>query len=261
MEKALFIKNEKYDIPAIVNIPAGEKLPFVVMCHGTASDKNEAGNMYADLAAALAEKGVASIRMDFAGCGDSTDSGINQTFMNEVSDTVKAYEYMCENETVDTGRMGIIGFSQGGRVMAQFMDTHRDKAKAAVSWSGACHNGIGVFAGWFEAFYEKAVKEGYVAMPMDWRSDFIVPLQWFEDIRNTNPMDALKKYTGPLLCVAGSADVLVPCAHADEIAATNEKAEVIIYEGADHTFNVLTGDKSIAQDVITTTADWLAENL
>ena len=124
MEKAILIKSDKYDIPAVVNIPDGEKLPFVIMCHGTASDKNEVGNMYADLAAALAEKGIASIRMDFAGCGDSTDTGINQTFMAEVDDTVKAYEYMCENEQVDTAKAGIIGFSQGGRVMAQFMDTH-----------------------------------------------------------------------------------------------------------------------------------------
>ena len=261
MEKTLFIKSEKYDIPAVVNMPQGENLPFVIMCHGTASDKNEAGNMYADLAAALAEKSVASIRMDFAGCGDSADSGINQTFMAEVDDTIKAYEYMCSNEKVDTERAGIIGFSQGGRVMAQFMETHADKMKAAVSWSGACHNGIGLFAGWFETFYEKAVKEGYAAIPMDWRSDFIVPLQWFEDIRNTNPMDALAKYTGELLCIAGREDFLVPCAHADEIAATNEKAEVIIYDDADHTFNVLTEDTSIAKDVIATTARWFAEKL
>ena len=261
MEKAILIKSEKYDIPAVVNIPDGENLPFVIMCHGTASDKNEVGNMYADLAAALAEKGIASIRMDFAGCGDSTDTGINQTFMAEVDDTVKAYEYMCENEKVDTAKAGIIGFSQGGRVMAQFMDTHADRIKAAVSWSGACHNGVGVFAVWFMMYQKKAQEQGYIAMPMDWRSDFIVPAQWFEDIKNTNPMDALKKYKGALLCMAGREDPLVSYTHVDEIAATNENAEVIIYDDADHTFNVLSEDNSIAQDVIATTAQWFCENL
>jgi len=261
MEKNLFIKSEKYDIPAVINIPRGENLPFVVMCHGTASDKNEVGNMYADLAAALAEKGIASIRMDFAGCGDSADSGINQTFMAEVGDAIKAYEYMCANENMDVSKAGIIGFSQGGRVMAQFMDTHADKIRAAVSWSGACHNGVGVFAVWFLMYYKKAVENGFITMPVDWRSDFIIPLQWFEDIKNTNPMDALGKYTGALLCIAGREDQLVHYTHADEIAATNENAEVIIYDDADHTFNVLTEDTSIAQDVIATTAQWFCENL
>jgi len=262
MVKDFVIKNEKYDIPAVITTPETEgTYPCVIMCHGTGSDKNEAGNMYLTLAGMLAERGIASVRFDFAGCGDSADSGINQTFMAEVDDTAKVYDYICGIETIDTERIGIIGFSQGGRVMAQFMDTHHDKIKAAVSWSGACHNGTGVMQGWFDAFYSQAVEKGYSAIPMGWRSDLIVPLGWFEDIKNTNPLDALAKYKGQLLAMAGKNDELVPYTHADEIAATNENAQVIVYDDADHTFNSLTEDTSVAQDVVLTTADWFAENL
>lgn len=262
MKEKLMLKSENYHIPAVFTCPDGNnKYPCVIMCHGTGSSKDEAGNQYLDLSERLAEKGVASVRFDFAGCGESSDSGINQTFMAEVSDTIKAYEFAINNDRIDSDRIGIIGYSQGSRVMAMFLDSHYDKIKAAVSWSGACHNGIGVFSGWFDAFYPQAVEKGYVSVPMGWRSDLIVPKAWFDEIRNTNPMDALQKYSGDLLVIAGDADVLVPMPHCEEIAATNEKAELIIYEGADHSFNVLTEDKSISDNVIETTAQWLAQHL
>lgn len=262
MTEKLFLKSEKYDIPAVFTLPDGaEKAPCLVMCHGTGSSKDEAGNQYADLAALLAEKGIASIRFDFAGCGESADSGINQTFMTEVSDTVKAYDYVCSRKEIDSDRIGIIGYSQGGRVMAMFLDSYGDKIKAAVSWSGAFHNGIGVFKGFFDMYYQQAVENGFVAIPLGWRSDLITPLAWFDEIAATNPMDAMKKYKGELLVMAGDADFLVPMPHCEEVAATNDKAELIIYEGADHNFNVMTDDKSISEDLIQTTAQWLADHL
>ena len=262
MVEKFFLKSDKYDIPAVFTLPeSAEKVPCLVMCHGTGSSKDEAGNQYADLSALLAEKSIASIRFDFAGCGESTDSGINQTFMAEVEDTIKAYNYVCDRDEIDANRIGIIGYSQGGRVMAMFLDSFYDKIKAAVSWSGAFHNGIGVFKGLFDMFYQQAVENGFAAIPMGWRSDLIAPLAWFDEIANTNPMDAMKKYKGELLVMAGDADFLVPMPHCEEVAATNEKAELIVYEGADHNFNVMTEDKSISEDLLNTTAEWLAVHL
>ncbi len=262
MIKKLFLKSEKYDIPAVLTLPErNDKAPCLIMCHGTGSSKDETGNQYADLSDTLAEKGIASIRFDFAGCGESADSGINQTFMAEVNDTVKAYEYITDLDEIDSDRIGIIGYSQGGRVMAMFLDNYHDKIKAAVSWSGAFHNGIGVFAGFFDAYYSQAKKAGFAVIPLGWREDLIVPLAWFDEIRDTNPMDAMKKFKGDLLVMAGDADFLVPMPHCEEVAATNEKAELVIYQGADHNFNVMTEDKSISMDLVKTTAEWLEEHL
>ena len=83
--------------------------------------------------------------------------------------------------------------------------------------------------------------------------------------RTTEPSrserEEMKKYKGELLVMAGDADFLVPMPHCEEVAATNDKAELIIYEGADHNFNVMTDDKSISEDLIQTTAQWLADHL
>ena len=65
-----------HTVPATVTIPtsasADAKVPGVVMLHGTGSNREEAGNGYAMAAPDLAMAGIATIRIDFMGNGDST---------------------------------------------------------------------------------------------------------------------------------------------------------------------------------------------
>ncbi|MDR0597372.1 MAG: hypothetical protein LBG14_02580 [Treponema sp.] len=56
----------------MLTLPEGAgKFPAVVMLHGYGSNKDEAGNGYKLIAAELAKKGIASLRIDFMGNGDS----------------------------------------------------------------------------------------------------------------------------------------------------------------------------------------------
>ena len=45
--------------------------------------------------------------------------------------------------------------------------------KFAISWSGACHDGIGVFKGWFDEYYQEALENGYAKIPMFWRENLL----------------------------------------------------------------------------------------
>ena len=65
----------------------------------------------------------------------------------------------------------------------------------------------------------------------------------------------------PVLAVAGAADEIVPCSHTKEIMAegTNKQSKMLILPGADHIFNVLSGDKTMSEHVLDVTADWFAE--
>lgn len=264
MEEKVSIKSELYDIPAILNSPnIGEKYPAIILCHGTGSFKDEVGNLFIKLSESLKERGIASIRFDFAGCGESLAKQQDLTFYGEVSDTEKIYSYLLDCHKIDSKRIGILGFSQGARVMAEFIGKYPEKIKAAVSWSGACHNGAGVFEGWFEEFYEEAARNGYAQIPMFWRDDLILSKKWFDDIRDSNPMDSLSKYKGAILAVSGTEDELVPYIHAKEIAsACNGKiSEYGIIDNANHTFNILEKDKAFADKVIKDTADWIAINI
>ncbi|HIW12736.1 MAG TPA: alpha/beta hydrolase [Candidatus Salinicoccus stercoripullorum] len=266
MESNINISNETYDIPAVINVPETNAgvFPAVILCHGTASQKNEVGDLFVKFGDELAGAGIASIRFDFAGCGDSRAEQTDLTFYGEVSDTEKVYEYLVDHESIDSDRIGILGFSQGARVMAEFLGDHTDSIKAAVSLSGACHNGKGVFRGWFERYEDELEKKGYATIPMGWREDLILPAKWFDDVKKSNPMDELSKYEGSILAVSGTDDELVPYRHVHEIIDMCSKAEIRdlkIIKDADHIFNCLDAERSKAEYVLDSVSSWINRHI
>ncbi|MEI6388636.1 MAG: peptidoglycan-binding protein, partial [Spirochaetota bacterium] len=73
-QTVVYIPNDGRMVPATVCLPVGtpgQTFPAVVMLHGTGSNRAEAGGGYDMLAPYLAQRGIASIRIDFAGSGDS----------------------------------------------------------------------------------------------------------------------------------------------------------------------------------------------
>ena len=280
MIQTISISKKEYSIPAVLHLPDETTAPFpaVILCHGTGSDKDEVGHMFMRLADLLANHGIASVRFDFAGCGDSEAPQQALTFFGEVDDTMAVYQMLSQYPTIDPQHIGILGFSQGARVMAEFLHcssatdplgTHQESRHVphpmatAVSWSGACHDGPGVFAGWYPLYYEEAVQKGYATIPLDWREDLLLSREWFDEIRDTKPLDGFAAYPGPVLVIAGTDDPIVPCQHAQEILARchHPESRSLVLPGADHTFCVLTEDQTLAEKVLQETMAWFCTHL
>jgi dienelactone hydrolase len=263
MDKKIFIKGKKYAIPAIFTYPDEKGVfPVVILCHGTAANKNEVGDMYVTLATNLLNEGIASIRMDYAGCGESKAKPQELTFFGEVDDTLKVYEYLQECDFIDKDKIGILGLSQGVRIWVELVK-RVPEIKFGVSWSGACQRNEGIFENWYQGYYEEAVKNGYASILMTWGDKLILSKEWFDDIKKSTPLDGIKGYKGPVLAVAGVDDDMVPCEHTFEIIkmCSNPKSKAIFYPKANHIFNVLEEDKSVTMKIIKETVEWIKKNV
>ena len=138
-ETVVMIPNGDHEIPATVCLPAGEgPFPAVVMLHGTASTRDEAGNGYKMAAPVLAEKyGLATIRIDFMGNGESTADYMGYTFDSAVSDALAAANYMKGLEVVDGDKIGVMGWSQGGTDALLAAAWQPETFSSVVTWAGA----------------------------------------------------------------------------------------------------------------------------
>ena len=92
----------------------GEKCPVVLLMHGFSGNKQEKRGMLKEIADKLEQNGVASIRFDFNGHGESEGLFQNMTVLNEIEDAKKVIEYAQAQSY--TQSISVLGHSQGGVV-------------------------------------------------------------------------------------------------------------------------------------------------
>lgn len=141
--KNIEIPGTRGNIPATIQLPAksarGEELPLVVLCHGFTGNRQGDGH-FAPLAEDLAAHGIATVRLDFAGCGDSTEPYANYTLANMAADVDSMIGYM--QATYGTGKTALVGHSMGGRLASLYPQLGQYPVTALALWSPA--NGTGL---------------------------------------------------------------------------------------------------------------------
>ncbi len=259
----LMLDNGEYEIPAIMTSPEGRALvPGVILLHGSASHKNEVGDLYLRLAEQLANNGIASIRIDFAGTGDSPVDYTHYTLKTAVRDAEVALAFLRSQPQVDDHRIGVVGFSQGG-LIAQLLLAQQPGIKSFVAWSSVASDGIGSFADMFETLYMTAKREGQVEQQFAWRPPLSVSYEWFEQVMANQSLSGMAEYTGSVLAIAGSNDTVVPPTAATKliVASGSDVARAVIIKGADHIFNVLDENANQDEQLLEMTTEWFAEAL
>ncbi len=259
----LMLDNGEYEIPAIMTSPEGTVVvPGVILLHGSASHKNEVGDLYLRLAEQLANNGIASIRIDFAGTGDSPVDYTHYTLKTAVRDAEVALAFLRSQPQVDDHRIGVVGFSQGG-LIAQLLLAQQPDIKSFVAWSSVVSDGIGPFADMFETLYMKAKREGQVEQQFAWRPPLTISYEWFEQVMANQSLSGMAEYTGSVLAIAGSNDTVVPPTAATRLidASGSDVARAVIIKGADHIFNVLDENANQDEQLLEMTTEWFAEAL
>lgn len=247
---------------------SGELFPLVVMAHGHGGTRHENG-AFADLAKRLAENGIASVRMDFPGCGDGTEPFTENNISNMLADVLASRDYAIGQAGVDKQRVALFGFSMGGRLVLLLGDRNNE-FKAIATWTPAASNGAGSMTGFlggevpYANYRKRASDDGSVLFTTQWGQEQQLGLQWFADLENSKPLQTTGEFEGPILVLYGDRDdVVLPQVSEAVIAAAVNSRELVrhVIAGADHGLGVFSGDDALSENAISTTVRFLSERL
>ncbi|MEM1439130.1 MAG: alpha/beta fold hydrolase [Pseudomonadota bacterium] len=265
------LRSRGVDVPATIVLPTrrtGEALPLVILIHGHGGTRHEAGG-FTRLAAQLADAGYASIRMDFPGCGESTEPFYNNSLSTMLQDIQTARDWATDNIGVNPDRVGLVGFSMGGRLAALY-SREPGGIDTMVFWAPAVDNGAGRmvdYVGGPETWADMkttAARDGYAPFTTFWGQDQQLGPAWFEDLETSRPFDDIAAFDGSLHVVHGRADAVVPLATsvaAVEAAASAKIASLTIIDGADHGFGLFAEEDRYSQKLIDATASFIEAEL
>jgi uncharacterized protein len=246
-------------IVGILNQPEGAQ-SAVLMLHGFGSQKDEVGNMYKNLATALAQANIASLRIDFRGFGKSDGDTGSTTVDAQVEDAGVAYEYLAKIEGIDPKRIGVMGFSLGGGVAILSATEDAARYKSMVTWSSVgdfTKDMTGVVG---QEAMDKAATDGIVGIDLGWRT-IVLKQDFFSSLAAHDLASTVANYSGAFLSIAGSKDFSAAYAEKFVASSKGEPKEAWIVEGGDHIYGVLSEDQTMANSVIQKTVEWFSKTL
>lgn len=255
--------------PATLVVPDRDAaVPLVVMAHGHGGSRQEGGG-YERMAAALAAQGIASIRIDFPGCGDSTEPFTENNLSNMIEDMQAARAHALAAANIDMERIGLLGYSMGGRVVAllsQIDPSYRAMAMWTPAVSPGAERELSSLGGpnTYFALREKAHATGIATYTTRWGNELSLGPEWFTDIEDSTPLDAVSRFEGPLLVLYGDRDdVVLPDVSEAAIRAAASSTRVVrhVVADADHGLGFYDNREHIAAEVVAETAKFFAAHL
>ena len=265
--KAVKVPSRGINVPAVVTVPKiSAKAPLVLLVHGHGGSKEEGGGFVA-MAALLAQSGIASIRMDFAGCGESTECFKQNCMTTMLADIRACRAYVLETENIDATRIGMLGFSMGGRLA--MCETPREDYKAVVLLAPGAFRGQHLVDSFLgnekEKYIEEIEKNGFVTFTNLFGHVQDISAEWLRDILALNPLDEFEKFTEDLMLIYGSADNVVPqeisLAAVGAAATSARSIKKVLIEGADHGFGFYDGREHLKAATVAAVRDFFADKL
>ena len=233
-QERVSIDGAKGRLAAIIQKPAleqGEQCPMAVLCHGFGGRKD--GPMFELIADSLAQHGIASVRFDFNGHGESEGEFHEMTVPNEIEDAKHVIEYVRDLRYVN--KVALVGHSQGGVVASMTAGELEDGDIAAVALMApaAVLREDAIRGSTFGKTYdpldppETIELFGNMKLGGDYvKTAFRLPIY-----------QTAARYKGPAIIVHGTADRVVPYTYGERFHDIWLNSEYVELEAFDHGFS------------------------
>ena len=227
--KEFYIDNEGIRLHAKLDRPKGaDRSPLCIVFHGFTGHMEERHIVAA--ARAMNEVGVATLRVELYGHGQSDGAFANHTLYKWVNNALHIIDYAKGLDWVS--ELYAAGHSQGGLLTMLVAGMRPDDLAAIIPMSAAYNIPDAARTGDMFGFdfdpdhIPDQLDNGSVTLGGD----------YFRVAQTLHPEEQFDRYAGPVLLVHGDQDVGVPASLSIEAAQRYANARLVLLEGDEHCY-------------------------
>lgn len=229
MKKVSFKNSRRQKIVGILDLPKADKtMPLVLCLHGFGGTK-ESNQEWTDI---LNPLGVATLRIDFHGSGESKGLFEEKTISGFIDDAESALRYISELRNIDQAKIGIAGTSMGA-VTAILTASKSKKISCLVALCPAVEEGNVIASLYDDADFDRVKERGFVQVLKNGMRQKL-NYSFFEDAKTYPLTQIAQKIHYPFLVIMGEKDTVVPFEQVEIFATKVSSAKLIALPDSDH---------------------------
>ncbi len=243
-ERISFVNHNGYELAASIEFPPDQRpFAYAIFAHCFTCNRNLAA--VRNISRSLASQGIAVLRFDFQGSGDSDGQFVESNFSTNITDILAAASYLADNYEAPSL---LIGHSLGGA--ATLVAGSRLDSVCCISTIGSPADPAHVTHLMKEALDE--IRDRGVAEVFIGGRPFKISRQFVEDLRDKDLDNVIKNLRKSLLILHSPHDKVVGIENAKSIyqAALHPKSFVSL-DGADHILRDQSDSKYVGEVIAT----------
>lgn len=234
------------DLFGLLQVPRTPKKPPLVICfHGLGSHKYGSKHYLVDLSKLLALSGIASLRVDFRGSGDSEGEFKEASLTDFLDDALNIILNSLNFPEINKEQIGIFGSSLGASLALLSLKTYSEYIQALALWAPVISGEI-----WLNDFLTKSKEQTEEAF-----KSFNVSLNFQEQFLNMNIIPIIQTLPTHLkiLHMHGKLDDTVSVHHQEAFEKAVDKninnLTVRCYENASHLLGTFSKQSNILNEI------------
>ncbi len=224
-----------------------EKCPAAIIFHGLMSDRgNVRRNLFTKIADRLLEKGIAVIKFDFDGHGESDGDFSDMNVYSEILDAAKVIDYVRNLDFVTD--IYIVGHSQGALVGGMIAGYYREYVSKLVMLAPAATIKDDALKGsCFGIEYDKRNIPEHIEMINTEKEHFHLGGLYFRIAKTLPIYETTSMFEGKTLIIHGTKDEAVGVIGAKRYKECMDNVTLDIIEGESHGLEDFSGERVVSE--------------